>query len=120
MGKYLVIKLTDNWITNEQIKSIVKCHLEDYDVKIFESTPIMGVRQIPREAYEHHGESLVEFMKEKLALDIGELLMKEGFITFSEETSREGKKLDIVRLTALLNVVNEKEKENGTKKRTYP
>ena len=113
MGKYLAIKLTDNWITNEQIKSLVRYHMEDYDVKIFESTPIMGVRQIPREAYEHHGESLTEFMKEKLALDIGKHLMEEGYIQFSKETSSEGKKLDIVRLTALLNVINEKENENA-------
>lgn len=109
MDKYLVIKLTDSWITNAQIKSIVKYHLEDYDVEFLKTTPICGVRQIPREAYEHHGESLVEFMKEKLALGIGECLMKEGFITFSEETSTNGKKLDTVRLMALLNVIDEKE-----------
>lgn len=112
MDKYLVIKLTDNWITNEQIKTIVKCHLEDYDVEFLKTTPICGVRQIPREAYEQDGESLVDFMKEKLALSIGELLMKEGFIRFSEETSTNGKKLDIVRLIASMDVIEEKESKN--------
>ena len=112
MNKYLVIKLTNNWIANEQIKSLLNYYMKDYDVRIFESTPVMGVRQIPREAYEHHGESLIEFVKEKLALDIGKHLMEEGYIQFSKETSSNGKKLDTVRLTALLNVINEKEKEN--------
>lgn len=85
--KYLVVKLTDSWITNEQIKSSLHYHLRDYDVKIFESTLAIGVRHIPREAYEHHDESLIEFIKEKLAYGLGEYLLKNDCIRFTMETS---------------------------------
>lgn len=109
MSKYLLIKLTDNWITNEQIKAIARYYLGDKDCEIIENgvTPIVAVRNVPREYYDKEGDKFLEYLKESLATQIGTFLMENGYLAFFKE-----KKHDKVMIRASLNIIDERSDEN--------
>ncbi len=95
MSNVIVIKLTDNWITNEQIKVGINQMLQKYGLEIEKNAikTVFGVNSIDFIASRQKG--VTEFAKERIAIEIGIQAMKEGFITYSEHHIRELGRIEI-------------------------
>lgn len=90
------------WGFSKQIKKQIEdCSVEGAEKSII---PIYAVRKIHSENATH---THIDYIKEKIAQDLADYLLKEGFIHFSED--RQG---EAITICGLFNIVDERS-ENG-------
>lgn len=109
MNNVIVIKLTDNWITNEQIKVGINQMLQKYGLEVEKNaiTQVFAVNSIPVER--RNEKDLIDFVKERIALDIGVQAMKDGLITYEDTYRRELGTIEIQGRLKLLNIRSEQQ-----------
>jgi hypothetical protein len=90
------------WGFSKQIKKQIEdCSVEGAEKSII---PICAVRKIHSENATH---THIDYIKEKIAQDLADYLLKEGFIHFSEDKQGEA-----ITICGLFNIVDERS-ENG-------
>ncbi len=90
-NKFIVIKLTDDWYKNESIISSLKCSLEIWGGEVLEDA-IQSIYTVQRLQNDFlnlvgHPDDLHNKIEERLAMDIGALLMENKLITYCEKNS---------------------------------
>lgn len=110
-NKYLVIKLSDDWIKNEQLSVVLKRYAKQFGASVLENAivPLTVSRAISTETLSdaNYYEAIKEFTKKEMAIKIADYLMEQDYVRFDRERIGE----DLVLLRATVGVV--KEKENG-------
>ncbi len=94
MNNILVIKLTDDWLINEQIKNSLQKSLEVWGGAVLEDAikDIHFTRMISNDVIysEEQRDELYKFIEEKIAVEIGRYAMENGLIKFTEKQVRFG------------------------------
>lgn len=95
MSKYLVLKLTGDWITNKQNKARIEYLLQGVpNVEILNDVviPLSCSKIIPEEEsrYFEGNKFLKTRTKAAIEMEFGQFLVDKGFITFEEKSNNLG------------------------------
>ena len=88
MANYLVIKLSGNWIEQEQNKKRIQILLQGLDgVAVLEKAAVkcQAAKLVMKEMLYSCGDGLKDRIKTELCRDIGEFLEGQGCVTFEEK-----------------------------------
>lgn len=106
----IAVRLTDDWIKNEQIRAALRYALEKIGVEDIDNANLLihSKQSIPKEIIPTDKDDFLDYIKRHIAADIGKLLLQRNLIKFETEEDR-----DVIHITGTLNVVEDNTEKGG-------
>lgn len=106
----IAVRLTDNWIKNEQIRAALRYALEKIGVEDIDNANLLihAKQSIPKEIIPKDKDDFWDYIKRHIAVDMGMLLLQRNLIEFETEED-----CDVIHITGTLNVVEDKTEKGG-------
>lgn len=109
----IAVRLTDNWIKNEQIRAALRYALEKIGVEDIDNANLLihAKQSIPKEIIPTEKDDFWDYIKRNIAADIGMLLLQRNLIKFETEED-----FHVIHITGTLNVVEDNAEKGGAEK----